>query len=140
MLSHQSLATLGDGMPRLRRTDWTHIISAIASAIALYSASVLNCDTVFCFFAHLEIRLGPRNTAKPPVDLLLSEHPTQFASKKALTRVEEDFLMLRPMPIVCLRYRRILLTAVQWKLVGLCKYWQTLLTTNAMSGRVRVRY
>jgi hypothetical protein len=53
------------------------------------------------------------------VDFLSSEHLAQSASKKALTRVEEDFLMLRPMPIVRLRYHRILLTAIQWKLAGL---------------------
>jgi hypothetical protein len=60
-------------------------MSAVASIIALYSASVLDLDTVFYFLAHHEIKLGPRNNAKPPVDFLSSVHPAQFASEKAPT-------------------------------------------------------
>jgi len=49
--------------------------SAVAFARALYSASVLDLETVACFLAHQETKLLPRNTAKPPVDLLSSGHP-----------------------------------------------------------------
>jgi len=49
--------------------------SAVALARALYSASVLDLDTVACFLALHEIRLEPRKIAKPPVDFLSSEHP-----------------------------------------------------------------
>jgi hypothetical protein len=50
----------------------THISSAVVLATALYSASVLDRDTVACFLALQEIRFGPKNTAKPPVDFLSS--------------------------------------------------------------------
>jgi hypothetical protein len=56
--------------------------SAVALAMALYSASVLERDTIFCFLANQEIRLGPKNTAKPHVDFLSS------ASEKALIMVK----------------------------------------------------
>jgi hypothetical protein len=122
MFLHQSIAALGEEILRSRSTDCTHIISAVASVIAFYSTSILDRDTVFCFFAHHEIRFEPRNTVKPPVDFLSSEQPAQSASEKALTLEERDFLMCKPMPIVCLRYRRILLTAVQCELVRECRY------------------
>jgi hypothetical protein len=41
-------------------TDCIHINSAIPSGIALYYASVLEHDTVFCFFAHQDIKLGKK--------------------------------------------------------------------------------
>jgi hypothetical protein len=86
---------------QIRRIDWTHITSVVAFAITLYSASVLYLDTFFCFFAHQEMRFGPRKTVKPLVDFLSLEHLAQFASEKTLTRVDKTFLMLRSMPIVC---------------------------------------
>jgi hypothetical protein len=45
------------------------------SSIALYSALVLDLDTIFCFLAHHDIKFGPRKTANPPVDFLSSMHP-----------------------------------------------------------------
>ena len=73
-----------------------HITSAVAFARDLYSALVLERDTVACFLAFQDIRLDPRKIAKPPVDLLSSGHPTQSASENALTAVEEDLHILRP--------------------------------------------
>ena len=113
ILSHHNLALHGQGMRSSCRTDCIHISSAVASAIALYSASVLDRDTVFCFFAHQDIKLEPKKIANPLVDFLSSEQPAQSASEKALTKVDADFLMRRPMPRVCLRYLKIRLTAVQ---------------------------
>src|SRR4051812_47025700 len=82
----------------------THIISVVASATALYSASVLDLDTVACFLAFQEIRSGPKNTAKPPVDLLSSGHPAQSAYEKALSKVEDERLNVRPIFKVPLMY------------------------------------
>jgi hypothetical protein len=60
------------------------------SAMALYFASLLERDTVFYFLAHQEMRLGPKNTSKPPVDFRSSMHPTQSASENMLTIVEAE--------------------------------------------------
>jgi hypothetical protein len=51
---------------------------------------VLERETVFYFLAHHEIKFGPKNTAKPPVDFLSSEQPAQLASEKALTIDDGD--------------------------------------------------
>src|SRR4051812_21730733 len=96
--------------------------SEVALAKDLYSASVLDLDTVACFLALQDIRLEPKYTAKPPVDFLSSTHPAQSASKKSLMRVDFELLKLRPTPMACFTYRTILLTAVQCSLVGACKY------------------
>jgi len=84
----------------------------------LYSASVLDLDTVACFLALQEIRLAPRNIAKPPVDLRSSMLPAQSASENALNIIELDFCMCKPSPTECFTYLIILLTAVQCKVVG----------------------
>jgi hypothetical protein len=79
----------------LRRVS-THINSVVAFANALYSTSVLDLETAACFRALQEIKLGPKNTSKPPIDLLSSRQPAQSASKKALSKLEADFGNVRP--------------------------------------------
>jgi hypothetical protein len=74
---------------------------------------VLDLYTVACFLALQEIKLGPKYTANPPVDLLSSTHPAQSASEKALTNIEDDLLKVSPSWDVPLTYLKILLTAVQ---------------------------
>jgi hypothetical protein len=89
------------------------MILAVALSMASYSASVLDLETVGCFLVDHDMTLDPKNKTKPQVDFLSSEHPAQSASEKALTRVDLDFLMSRPMSSVCLRYLRMRLTEVQ---------------------------
>ena len=100
-------------MPCSLSKDWTHIISVIAFAKALYSAYVLDLDTVVCFLAHQDIRFGPKKIANPPVDRLSSRHPAQSESEKALTRVDGDLLKVRPVFRVFLIYLTMRLAAVQ---------------------------
>jgi len=77
MLSHHNWATGGCDTPSSVSNLYIHIISAIAFANALYSASVLYRDTVGCFLELHDTRLGPRNTTNPPVERLSSTHPAQ---------------------------------------------------------------
>ena len=58
----------------------------MALASAFYSYSVLERDTVACFGALHEIKLGPKKMAKPPVERLSSRQPSQSASEKALIK------------------------------------------------------
>jgi hypothetical protein len=81
--------------------------SAVAFIIALYSASVLDLETVGCFLADHEMRLEPKKRVKPPVDLRSSKQPAQSTSEKALKRQDEDLRILIPTEIVPLMYWRI---------------------------------
>lgn len=85
----------------------------MAFANALYSASVVDHDIVACFFAHHDIRFGPKKTANPLVERLSSIHPAQSESEKALTRVYEDLVNVRPRFIVSFTYLTMRLAAVQ---------------------------
>ena len=76
--------------PSSPKSDSSQINSAVALANDLYSASVLDLETVACFLALQDIRFGPMNIANPPVDLLSSTLPAQSASEKALKRKELD--------------------------------------------------
>lgn len=116
------------------------MISAIALAKALYSDFVLDLDMVACFLELHDMALDLKNTRKLSVERQSYVLPTQSASEKALTNVEEDFRIINPTFDVCCRYRRILLTAVKYKSVGDCKNWHTLLTEYKISSRVNVKY
>jgi hypothetical protein len=69
-----------------------------------------------------------------------SKHPAQFASEKALMSKEEDLLIWSQALVMYFIYLIILLIAAQCVVVGVCKYWQTLLTEKEISGLVRVKY
>ena len=99
--------------PSSLNSDWTQIISAVAFANALYSASVLDLETVACFFAHHDIKLGPKNIANPPVERLSSTHHAQSESENALTSVDDDLVKFRPTFIVFFTYLTMRFAAVQ---------------------------
>jgi hypothetical protein len=68
----------------------------VAFAKDLYSASVLDLDTVACFIAVQDTKFSLTNIAKPSVDLLSSREPIQSASEKALRKIEKDFIKVIP--------------------------------------------
>jgi hypothetical protein len=84
--------------------------SIAAFARALYSASVLDLETIACFRALQEMRLALKYTANPHVLRLSSGQPAQSASVKVLANVDE-FRKIRPKLRVPLMYRRIRLIA-----------------------------
>ena len=70
--------------PSSLSSDSTQMASAAPFAKALYSASVLDLDTVGCFFELQEMRFGPTNMAKPLVDRRSSgqQRPASYKNKK----------------------------------------------------------
>jgi hypothetical protein len=86
--------------------------------MALYSASVLDLETVACFRALQEMRFFPKKMENPPVERLSSTQPAQSTSEKPLTSVDGDFDIFRPKLAVCLTYLKIRLTVVQCTEVG----------------------
>jgi hypothetical protein len=87
--------------------------SAVALAISLYSASVLEGEPVGCFRDPQEIRLPPKKIVKPPMLGQSLGLPAQSTSEKALNREDEDLLKQSPRSIVAQSYRRIRFTAAQ---------------------------
>jgi hypothetical protein len=102
---------LGEQTPSSFSSICIHITLAVAFAKALYSASVLNLNTVGCFLALHKTRLGPIKIANPHVDLRSFGQPAQLVSAKTLTIVEMNLMNFTP--IFNITYQRILLTASQ---------------------------
>ena len=67
MLSHHSVGG-GKFSRSSLRSELTQINSDVALAIALYSASVLDLETVTCFFELQEMRFFPRYMRNPLVE------------------------------------------------------------------------
>ena len=68
MLSHHSTGEQVIGAPSLKKRAHSHLVSTAALARVLYSTSILDRATIFCFLQPQEIRLSPRNTQKPPIE------------------------------------------------------------------------
>ena len=68
MLSHHSTGEQVTGAPSSKRRVHSHLVSAVALARALYSTSVLDRATVYCFLQPQEMRLSPRNTQMPQLN------------------------------------------------------------------------
>jgi hypothetical protein len=118
MLSHHSQAAGGHTSPISFISVWIRITSVVALAIALYSTYVLDLETVACLRAFQEIRLEPRYTAKPPVDLLSSRESAQSESKNALINIDLELLITSPIFVSNLRYLNIRFTAAQCTVIG----------------------
>jgi hypothetical protein len=79
-LSQKRLHGMEFGNWKALRRLWSHCISQVVEANAMYSASVDNLEGVGCFLARHEIREGPRKTRKPVTEPLESGHPAQSLS------------------------------------------------------------
>jgi len=79
-LSHHRTGVEDVKQPISRSKNSTHVISEVATASALYSASVLDRDTAFCFRDDHDIKWLPKYIAKPVVDFLSSTSPPQSES------------------------------------------------------------
>jgi hypothetical protein len=75
MLSHQRTGGWFWEIPNSLSRDCTHIISAVALAIVVYSALVLLRDIVACLRALQAIKFNPKNIACLPVDSRSSRLP-----------------------------------------------------------------
>lgn len=94
--------------PISQRKKEIHISSAAVDAMALYSASAVERDTVGYFLALHEMQLDTKKVQNPVVEHLVRGHLAQLMSEKA-RRSRELFLMIhRPVEILPLMYRRIL--------------------------------
>lgn len=81
----------------------------MAFAKVLYPASVLDLDTIGCLRALQEMRLQPKNTAKP---LRSFGKPAQLASRNALIKVDDDLCICNLTLDVYLKYLNIRFTDV----------------------------
>lgn len=61
-LSHHSVGFLARGSFNSSRSDRVHAISTAKSANALYSDSVMDLETTFCFLEDHETSYSPRKT------------------------------------------------------------------------------
>ena len=71
-------------MPKSLSRKVNQVISAVAWAIARYSASELDRDIVLCFFAHQDMMLDSKKVQYPVVERRIIGHPAQSASQKDL--------------------------------------------------------
>ena len=95
-LSHQVTSGVGKVILISERRDCSQVISATKLARLLYSASVLDLDTVCCFFDCQVTKFEPKYTQNPKFDLQLSKSEAQLASQNATRSRVGDFLKCNP--------------------------------------------
>jgi hypothetical protein len=81
MLSQYNIGCVGDVTPSSWSRVWIYVNSTAALAIALYSDSVLECETVGCFLELHERIFLPRRTQYPEVERLSSGQLAQSESE-----------------------------------------------------------
>ena len=82
-----------------------HIISQVANAIDLYSASTDYLENVFYFILFQDIKLPLTNIQHPETDLLVIGYLAQSESEKAATlNLSLHLQKLIPFPRASLRY------------------------------------
>jgi hypothetical protein len=81
ILSKNEIGAEERNTPSSRNNAWSQISSAAAFAVALYSASVEEQETVGCFLEFQDRRLEPRETQYPDVDFRSLGYPAQSASE-----------------------------------------------------------
>ena len=75
MLSHQRIGEEDSETCSSSSSIRSQYNSAVANAIDLYLASVLDLEAIFCFLALQDMRFWPRNTPYRLVDFLSSGDP-----------------------------------------------------------------
>ena len=110
------------------------VISQTVKAMALYSASAKDLETIDCFLDFHEINESPKNTQNPVVDLLVSTQDAQSASVKAF-KWKSD-LDDRRMPWIGhpLMYCNTLQAASRWGFIG---YFSTAVRHNILFCLIR---
>ena len=95
-LSHQITSGVGKVILIYERKDCNQMIFAIKLARLLYSASILDLDTVCCFFDYQVTKFEPKYTQNPEVELRLSGSKAQSTSQNATRSRVRDFLKYNP--------------------------------------------
>jgi len=88
-LSHHKTDFLGIGNFSSSRSDMIQVTSAARLAKALYSDSVLDRDTTFCFLEAHEINVSLRKIHCPAMDFLSSILVAQSSKNLAISRLVE---------------------------------------------------
>mgnify|MGYP005837390449 CR=1 FL=1 len=99
----------------------------------MYSTSVVDNDTEFCFLEDQDTRDLPRNRQVPKVDFL--------STLSLATQSKEDLLGYQmPKFGVWIKYLTILFTALRWHTLGAAWYHAHMHTLSIISGREAHRY
>ena len=84
LLSQYNFVDCGYGIRRFANSCFNQVISQQVDAIALYSASAEEQDTVVCFFVFQDIGELPRSMQYPMIERRVSLHRAQSASPECM--------------------------------------------------------